>query len=712
MKCLEEYILQNLVTPTLSSEQVFTDIARQLSRANDYFKAAISKIFVVASSHPRYLPSVKSTEHSSVVDECIRFLRSCDSSSNVLTYGYKVAKNADVLSTIHCESTNLNVSKLKCGIWCSLHKILGTANFVNLLVNSTIFELRDGHFHQIVGRVHEHPTRGALEYQATVGNFSFLYRNRGDCKIAEILPHSPQLLWLQIFEESRQSVELGEHLVAPRGIGLLKILCQVIKNHRKLKYLCVLQAICPRKNKKTCTSNADFKSDVKNVNKFLTVILEKLIPLEFFGSKHNKSVLLSKIKTLLKLHLHGRIFVAHLIEGLRIKDIRWLGSPSRIDGRESTRRQGIVKIIVEWLFGRFLPFILKTFFYCTELSATQEILFFRFDVWSEMTGPFLSLYFKKHLVLNKNCSDHTSDSDFTHGFLRLTPKLNKFDFRVIFVPLKCRSQDQLKMQLDKTHNAIRPTACILNYILTKGESRASDSISRRLCSPLEIVPAVSEFKRALVSKYQQFPQLFFIKFDIQSCYDSIPKVMAKHIISLQAECYADFYVRSYSFYDSRRDVFKQRFSVNGEKDSEFRSVEIDNVRTTYLSKNDVLDILDDELNNCAIIHKGSCYLRKSGIFQGAAFSSNVVDFLYNDLIDNEKVFTNYSNADVVILRLADDFLAISTSRTYIERMEIQVREGFKDYNASANLGKIVSNVKDDRAEVRFCAVDVDLKPPV
>ncbi|SCU87556.1 LAFA_0E07470g1_1 [Lachancea sp. 'fantastica'] len=705
MKSLEEYILQDLLNRSEENEDTIDSVRDCLTGTNDQLKHALSKFFVGRNSLVSSLPSVTSTEHASVIDECIQFLIN-NRSNNVLTYGYKVGKNGDVLSTFHCESTNFGVSVLKCGVWITLHKILGTRHFVDLVVNSIIFEFKDGTFQQITGPAHEHPVRSERNVHATVGNSSFLYRTKGQFKVADIIPPTVSIFWLDIFYSTELSGYTRKHL-EPRCAYLRTILRQVIRNHKRLKYRLIFQTLCTRRSLENFDTNQELQTSVKSVIKFLTVILGKLFPLDFFGSKHNKSVLLSKISALVKLNLHSRISVDLLVEGIKIKDLRWLGKRSKIDSKETTKRRDILKVVFQWLFGKFLPSLISSFFYCTEISSTQDILFFNFDVWSQMTQPFLTSYFESFLCINKICSDHGNNNKFTHGYLRLAPKTKKNDFRVIFVPLKLKSSDQLNTQPDRTHNTVKPVGNLLNYMLSKTEDKKKSAFSNRLHSPLGIKPAVSQFKRYLAARYQEFPQLFFIKFDIQSCYDSIPRSMAKNVIKTTVEAFPEFYIRSYSFYDSKRDVFKQRYSVNGELASESRTVSIDNVRTTYLSRDDVLSVLDDQMHNCSIIHSGSCYLRKAGIFQGASLSANIVDFLYNDMIDKEEAFSDDSE-EKLLLRLADDFLAISTSQDYVAKLERQVRQGFKRYNAFANPHKIVSNLENSTTKLRFCAIDVDL----
>ncbi|SCV00407.1 LANO_0F06700g1_1 [Lachancea nothofagi CBS 11611] len=706
MKCLKDFIAQNLV----ENENVgwLLNFSGEASSAGE-FRCAILDIFVSPNPEQFENLALPGGEHSSVVDECIKFLRINTGFSNVLTYGYKIAKNSDVASTLHCESSNLNVTNLKSGIWTTVHKILGTECFVNLIINFTIYDCRNGICRQTVGPVQERgQINGLLPVlvgATTIGNSEFLYRNRGVCKISSIMPCSLTILWYQIFGTDKNN---SDGIPTECRVILRQILSRVIHNHRRLKYRFILDALCPYKDFKSSYSNMEPQTSIKSIVKFLTVIIEKLFPLSFFGSRHNKSVLMSKISFILKLKLHGRLPISFWIKGLRIKDIEWLGSQSKIDYRELRARQDLLERIIEWFFGHLLSSVIVTFFYCSELSGSPNLLFFRFDVWAQMTQPFLKAYFERYLTLNEKCQGHVCNTEFAHGYLRLIPKKAKTQFRVIFVPLKCREQEKANAELGYMRSVLKPAGCILSYVSSKRKI-SPDVPSKKLSSPSEISSAICDFKARLLKRYGEIPYLFFIKFDIENCYDSIPRSRAREVINQQLSIYSDFYVRSQSFYDSEKGSFKQISSVNGDLKIKKHGIAIDNVRTVYLTKKDVIEILDKEMENSSIIYGEHCLLRNSGIFQGTALSAHIVDFLYDDLVESHQAFRNEQGAESLILRLADDFLVISTSKLYIEKIETHVWKGFETYNAFSNERKVLSNLNcTDNKSLRFCAIDLDM----
>ncbi|SCU82372.1 LADA_0C04786g1_1 [Lachancea dasiensis] len=711
MKCLRDLIYPDVSNSVYIRNYDSPDRGAVTILEGTYadFWNKLQDVYVEPYSDRIHKFSTTISEHASVVDECVSFLKNAGLPSNVLAIGYKIAKNVDVASKLHCESSNFNVTRLKCGLWKTIHRLWGTEKFVDLIINNSIYEYNDGVYYQLTGPTHDwtlSPLSGSTARRTVldISNSTFTYRNRGDCRTSAILPRSPKLLVSQIFGNIEDVS--GNNKSSKR---LERILSLVIKKHRKLKYRFMFDASCPSVNLEECESNLDAQICAKSVTQYLASVTCKLFPVSFFGSKHNRSKILSKISLIVGLKLHDRIPIDILLEGLKVKDIEWLGRSTNLDITELRKRQTILVNVVQWFFGQFCSSIIKTFFYCTELSATRNLIYFRFDIWEQITRPFLDNYFKKFLKTNEKCQEHTDSMNYKHGFLRLIPKVPKHQFRVIFVPLKSHP-DAVDTQLDYIRNVIKPTGRVLNYILGTEASSSEFVFSKTLSSPNEIPDAILTFKSWLTEVYKSVPQLFFIKFDIESCYDSIPTLYAREVIRKRLTTHVDFFVRSQSVYNPNKDVIRRQYIVNGDVEIDKDCIAIDEVLTTYLTKVDILRVIDEEMNKSSMIYGRRCYLRSSGIFQGSNLSANIVELLYDDLVTTEAVFQDTRGAPAMILRLADDFLVVSTSKSYIEAVGSQVKEGFQTHGAYPNNLKVMTNVlATEQTYVRFCAMDINLE---
>lgn len=721
MKCLKDFL--ELELGILQNEGKAQDYKALLScSGKNGLESLLLSSFIVKNPRQLTPPQTFSKNHKFIVDDCIIFLLDNKLFDNVLTYGYRIARSGHVNATLHCESTNSNVSSIKSGPWNLLHNLVGSEVFVNILINCSIFVYNGTFFKQIVGNSMNEPHVPPLWYKrmikreqsnrknSPISNNKFLHRAHQNFKPSKLLPRETKDLMNDIFKDFLEaSTSAGK-----RRLRRFEILFKkAIENHQKVKHIYILNSICPALQTSTATSHQELQSAKKCVLKFVTVIIEKTFPQELFGSKRNKARLFSKIALLLNLKLNERVPSHLLTEGIKLKEISWLGKPTeRIDKLEREKRQEIFEAFVHWLFEKFVPKLLYTFFYCTEVSSAIEILFFRQDVWKNMTSGFLSSYIDKHLVENSQCEIHDSYSysNFNHGFLRLVPKKARGEFRVISVPFKGADSDELAEYRDNLRNVIKPTICVLDHIRNQTKTHF-----KKLYSPMQVAENLRDFKNKIREKHKssngEMPPLFFIKFDIASCYDSIPVKKALAIISNSLSSENEFYVRTQSLYDSRKGVFKRTSVVNGSLSPRQGDIYIDNVRTCYLSKHDIMNVLDMEINKTAIRLNKKCYLRKDGLFQGFGLSATIVDILYDDLLKHYAEFHPQDDSETLILRLSDDFLVISTDEARIKSIEKLVLNGFQEYNATINLNKImttsslplVSNV------VSFCALNINMR---
>ena len=96
-------------------------------------------------------------KHKEIIDCLVWHLIENKLFNNLLTYGYSVNSTENATYTPHSVSTNIHVTRLKGSSWELLHLKLGTTNFVELLLNRTILEYKNGYFEQVVGNMNNMP---------------------------------------------------------------------------------------------------------------------------------------------------------------------------------------------------------------------------------------------------------------------------------------------------------------------------------------------------------------------------------------------------------------------------------------------------------------------------------------------------------------------------------------------------------------------------
>lgn len=711
MKTLEKFVEQDLKID--KSNEKYQKLL-SCGRLNG-FQEALRTSFVISNQHCIALPRISSRDnHKSVVDKCIIHLLNKKLYNHVLTYGYKIARCEDVDSILHCASVNTNVSLIKGSVWQLIHDVIGTNNFIHLLINCTILKYNGVYFTQIVGNRVNEPnvppkwchkkvlSESGLNYlHSPINNKSFLYKSSRDFRFFSIISpkNNAECLRKIIFNPDLIKMQ------TPSKKRIDSMLYQLIKNNRnKVKYLRILNNLCPNMGLSMAVSHLDRKTPVDQVIRFLIVILEKLIPREMFGSKKNKSKIFAKISVLLKLPIKGMLPFEEVMTSLKLKDFTWLQSSEKHFSRHDFEYKTLLmQHFIWWLFSSLIPRIISAFFYCTEVSSCVEIIYFRHDVWNTMSVPFLENYFEKHLVENPICRNHESYtlSNFNHNNLRLIPKKAKGEFRVIAVPRKGADKEEFATFKDNVRSVIYPAQCVLEYLRNKRITHF-----KKLHSANQIAPHIRNFKVELLAKYSQLPELHFMKFDIASCYDSIPRKKAMDVIHRALKNESGFFVRSQSYFNPNKGTLQIQNVVNGSRKPRDDEVYIDNVRTVYLTNEDLIRILEMELFKTALSFNGTCYLRKDGLYQGSNLSALVVDLVYDDFLEHYEVFHPTNHGDTLVLRLADDFLIISTDKSQIFQIKNTTLNGFEEYNAQVNVEKIrcASSQSDENDVIQFCAL--------
>ncbi|PAK98428.1 hypothetical protein B8W96_12305, partial [Lentilactobacillus parakefiri] len=67
----------------------------------------------------------------------------------------------------------------------------------------------------------------------------------------------------------------------------------------------------------------------------------------------------------------------------------------------------------------------------------------------------------------------------------------------------------------------------------------------------------------------------------------------------------------------------------------------------------------------------------------------LVDILYDNLLESYEEFKHADDNNALIIRLVDDFLVISPSKPYIDRINAIAQPGFKSFNAKVNPKKVL-----------------------
>ena len=687
--------------------------------AEPFIKYLMTNCFIVKNSVELKPPFIKNDiAHEEIIDELIIFLIEEKLFNNVLTYGYSMGRDSTVSKYLHCTSSNNCVNRLKDHAWKSLRTVIGSANFANLIINYTILEYRFDCFNQLTGNVTNRPhlppqwylnkddktynSGGQLD---KISNNLFLHKIYRNHSMTGAVRMKRETIILQ----DLLLKDAGHHGSATR-VKIQKCISKMTNMcSKKMTFQALFNRVCPPIRIQHASNHLDRQTNIRDVTKFVLFVLEKVVPQEMYGDKKNKSLIFKNVSNFLRLPLNGSLFIEDISKGIALKKCTWLGySGCGASNNQFLKSLELLEKFLLWYFKILVPHIVIFFFYCTEVSSTTGVVYFRRDVWTDMVTPFKTSYFSDHLVENPICRNHASYtlSAFNHSRFRIVPKKADKQFRVISVPNKGVDEAENKAYYLNKRNVIMPVQEILSYIRSKRPTKFN-----KLNSTMQITGTIEEFKIGLMEKYQHLPALHFMKFDIASCYDSIPRKKTMTVIRRLLEKDDGFLVRVTSRYNPRSGKMSTFEVINGRGAENMHSMIVDKARTRYFTVEDIVGVIEAELFKTVIWDDDKCYLRKDGLFQGSSLSGLIVDILYDDLLEHYPEFNEMNSRDSMILRLADDFLIVSTNSDAILSVQTLVFKGFKDYNANVNTDKIIVENSQTSAErsMQFCGLDICLK---
>ncbi|KAL6940756.1 hypothetical protein ACO0QE_004672 [Hanseniaspora vineae] len=670
--------------------------------------------------------------------------------------------------------------------WFKLHQFLGSWIFIDLLLNCKIFEyIEENLFTQLSGNrnlinnynsvyINPYKNAGIKNGLLRMRIFSphyylFKLQNAGLQVTRNVTGNTSITYEIQELRKSNRNLIPNESILqsmniifndtftkqSPFYLSFKPVWALIKKNHKKLAYWDIFNTVCPplKIGKSPTTINSTI--DVGKVLNFLLLIIEKLFPLELWGDKRNKAVVFRNVNKLLKMDINKSIPMHMLLQGIRFSKMTW-ASQTTSNGLINFTKEG--EKFFEWFYLKFFAKLVRTFFYVTNISSKiTQIVYYRQDVYLQIAQPFISKYCDDNLRKNQTCvwvpnDDKTTkslmhDLSCLHTNLRIVPKNLKFpnDLRFISIPSPHIQFDDLMKFKWFVQDNIIPVRKILQHIRLYHLS-ISDHFPK-ISNLYEIPILIKNFQSSLKAT----DSVYFLKFDVKSCYDSIPVdlfinllqekwlknekllketnngswIVHKNSVSLLNTNLAFKQVvrkeHIINGVNSLHSYVKPRNSIShGESIAthissapDFIKINQRNTDIQSFTNEDVLYVVKKEILQTCVTIGDACFQRQNGVFQGTFLSSIIMDLLYDDMIRSTPEF-HYSPKEckLLLLRLADDFLVLSNSYEKIQQIMKRSSDGFPEYNAYINTEKLqFSQFKDTSKNmeiVNFVGLNVNL----
>lgn len=653
-------------------------------------------------------------DHDKLINKCKDFLISYRGDADVLLKGYRVAKDNNVASNIYTSSSNFSNTFIRSHQWRLLHSLIGSSKLAHILVNYNVFMKKDSEYVQICGKNMFNIATNRSRRRDLFSLKSCLYKNHSQAKRYNPLPPSRKELIQRIFQQQLENVK-NYHKFESKIRGFSKLLTTLMSNHQKFPYFRCFDEIC---------REGELKDDVlslsipkENVIRFCSVVFDSIFPKGIYGSSHNKSVILRNMSFLILGNKDAGLEVTDLSDHIKLKDIQWLGkhTSKKWNKQDHEARYNRFTCFLGWLFSDFFNNLLASFFHITHISSSKDLLYFRHSSWYEISRDFFQKYRNENLVkLTESNPKENSNNFEVRCLLRVMPKKNN-DFRVINVPLKGRNIEQQADYHEYIKKEVRPTRQILSQARLLEIPKFP-----RLTSVTDVPLLLSNFKKMLYAQYGTVPLLYFIKFDAEKCYDNLPKDIIKSCTSKLISDDVVYYLNSTSNFDLVTQTVKNvknlatmdTVSESLHKQKRSKTLRLGSDYVVSLCGEEIKAIVDSQVDQAYTIFNNKSYGRQKGVFQGLHLSSIFCDLVYDKLVYDKFEFLEPTES--LVLRLADDFLIISTNKTSILQVKKMISLGFEEYGMKVNKLKTFLNFssggynEQESKVFSFCGYDINI----
>lgn len=258
----------------------------------------------------------------------------------------------------------------------------------------------------------------------------------------------------------------------------------------------------------------------------------------------------------------------------------------------------------------------------------------------------------------------------------------------------------------------------MSWTLSTDDAQRSQSarLGSTLFHPNDIYSRLRSFKNHLNALGRASDHLFFVKVDVQACYDTIPQ---GRVLSLVEDLAREEEYRIGRYAEIRPSETMQRNGAVQALGNPFRRFR-DHARAAYdfsafsstvehdlaVGKSDrafiecgvpktqrkeaLLDLFEDHLRRNLVRIGKKVYRQKAGIPQGSALSSLLCNFFYGDF---ERTCLDFlSPTESLLLRMTDDFLLVTLNREHAHRFLDMMHRGIPDYGITVKPSKSLANI--------------------
>ena len=387
---------------------------------------------------------------------------------------------------------------------------------------------------------------------------------------------------------------------------------------------------------------------------------------------------------------------------------------AKISQSDLRKRKQIFLELIYYVFDSLLIPLVRSNFHVTESNIHRNrLFFFRHDIWRALTEPAIS-----NLKLNMFEEIQT---DKARRLLDARP-LGFSQIRLLPKETGVRPIMNLRRRITKLQNgkvvlgrSINSVMAPVFNMLSYEKAKQPDKLGSALFSVGDIYPKLKGFKARLQGLGEAEKPLFFVKVDVQSCFDTIPQRrvvrlmeqlasedgyrIARHAEIKPSEHHNHGVSAGIAPKPARKFVADARAATDftnfdqvlntGPAVGKKNVVFVDSVVQTFQDKGKLLDLLEEHVERNVVKIGKKFFRQKQGIPQGSVLSSLLCNFFYAELEREHLGFLKDHNS--ILLRLIDDFLLITADEEHAKQFLEVMHEGSEKYGIRVNPGKSLVN---------------------
>jgi len=406
--------------------------------------------------------------------------------------------------------------------------------------------------------------------------------------------------------------------------------------------------------------------------------------------------------------------------------------------------------------------LIRAHFYVTEVEGSgQGVVYYRKLVWAhiqrvsmdQLTSP--NLGFLRHLSASK-AREVLNDSNRSQGcaLLRLLPKPEKGDLRPI-MNLSSRTKAAHARRFGKSTLSVNASLADAFAVLDGERRRRADLTG----SSVFDLDCIYKRLRPFVISEARKKKIYIVSADVAHCYDSIDQRKLLKLLQKSVVVDSEYEIRrttSMMFSSSNgggvdfeeENKKKRKRSMNQvmmrrsrlslplrsihmeendvlvgggrrKKDKEDRLV-VDGIVRKYMKRRDVMNVIQTHVKR-SVVRMGNQYFSQvKGVPQGSVMSTVLCNLYYGMIEKKFLGFPEYTDKDstYLLMRLTDDFLLITTSRSQAESFARKIHQGLPEYGFQTNTSKTKLNFEcsyDDHGTfpvvqerwLKWCGIRID-----